>query len=823
MNSTSSIIPERQAGPRRHKLPFAWVVFSILLVAGFASTSPGQTIRTIAGSTPVANGGPATDLNLSGVMAVAVDSYHNLYIAGSGWNGVLKVDPNGIATNIPTSYYVKSLASDTNGNIFFGLISGVIQKRAPNGTITTLVTGGPFSSPSGLAVDGLGTIYVSDEAARTIHKIAPNGTITRVAGTGGLGSSGDGGPALNATFNYPQGVAIDSFGNIYVADFNNSRVRKIDLNGIITTIAGTGVEGSGGDGGLATSAQLNKPVGLAFDPAGNLHISDANSLKVRKISQGGTISTVAGTGANGFSGDGGPALNAALDRPFGLAFDQNGSYYFADIYNKRVRRVDGNGLINSVAGGGPLVFSGDGGPAVSARLNRPAAVVVDRQGNKYIADTENQRLRKINANGTISTIAGNGVENPMGTGDGGLAVNAALYRPNDVALDSRGTIYICTGNLIRRVTPDGIISTFAGNNSAGFSGDGGPATNASLNAPAGIAIDKYDNVFIADLGNFRIRKVTPNGLITTIAGNGSPGPTRGGGGDGGPASQASVCPYRVAVDSAGTVYFSHVYSFRFENTHRIRKIGVDGIINTVAGTASANGGFSGDGGPALDAKLFQPQGLVVNQAGEVFFADKSNHRIRKISPQGIINTVAGTTAGLGGDGGLAINAALNAPSDVAGDPSGVLYIADTDNNRIRQVDPEVSIQVLGSSTICSGSSATLVAAGGTSYSWSTGASSESIVVNVAGIYSVTAFSGSQPVGVATKTIYTAGQSTVKAGNWTDPTVWSCGRIPQITDLVLLQHTVSLPTSYTGQAKRLTMTGNGKLVYGLSAQVRTAFQ
>ena len=427
--------------------------------------------------------------------------------------------------------------------------------------------GGPATSasltfPGGVAVDSAGNLYIADNWNNRIRKVS-GGTITTVAGDGAYPPvfSGDGGPATNASLNYPQGMATDAAGNLYIADTSNYRVRKVS-GGVITTVAGDGVYRFSGDGGPAASAQLNYPNGAAVDSAGNLYIADTNNNRIRKVS-GGIITTVAGNGSPGFSGDGGPAIRASLNQPSGVAVDSAGNLYIADELNSRVRKVSG-GTITTVAGNGGWQFSGDGGPAASASLNYPTGVAVDSTGNLYIADAGNSRVRKVSG-GTITTVAGNGSEGF--SGDGGPAAGASLYLPMwppaSVAVDLDGNLYVADAynNRIRRVF-SGTITTVAGNGHPGFSGDGGPPASASLNYPTGVAVDSAGNLYIADAGNERIRKVS-GGTITTVAGNGSDGFS----GDGRLANSASLYwPVGVAVDSTSNLYIADA------TNNRIREV-----------------------------------------------------------------------------------------------------------------------------------------------------------------------------------------------------------------------------------------------------------
>ena len=351
------------------------------------------------------------------------------------------------------------------------------------------------------------------------------GIITTVAGSGAVGYyngsySGDGGPATAATLNNPSAVAIDASRNLFIADTFNNRIRKVSA-GIITTVAGGGTGGLG-DGGPATLASLAAPYDVAVDAAGNLFIADTANQRIRKVSTGGIITTVAGNGQLGYSGDGGPATLASLGNPDGIAVDASGSLFIADTYNNRIRKVSPSGIITTVAGGN-YGFSGDGGLATLASLAGESAthqgVAVDVSGNLFIADTDNERIRKVSPSGIISTVAGNGTDpatNPFSDGDGWQATMAALFGPTGVTPGASGELFIAdnTDNRIRKVSTDGIITTVAGSGGIGgeslgaLSGDGGPATSAVLSNPSSVTVDVSGNLFIADSDNNRIRKVS---------------------------------------------------------------------------------------------------------------------------------------------------------------------------------------------------------------------------------------------------------------------------------------------------------------------------
>ncbi len=547
----------------------------------------------------------------------------------------------------------------------------------------------------------------------------PCGVIGTYAGNGTEGFSGDGGPAVSASFDDPGGVAVDGSGNVYIADINNSSIREVTPAGIIFTYAGGNFQGLG-DGGPATLAQLNRPFGVVADGLGNIYIADTGYNRIRMVNTSGIISTVAGNGGNGFSGDGGPATLAKLNQPQGIVLDGSGNLYIADTSNQRIRKVIPGGIISTIAGSGSAGYGGDAGPATLAGLNYPGGVAVDRFGDVFIADTSDQCIRVVDPAGTINTYAGQSNRGGYG-GDGGPATLANLTYPNDVVLDGLGNLYIADTNnsRIRIVNSFGIINTYAGDWMSGYV-DGGPATQASLNYPSGVAIDSSGNMFIADTHNQRIRKIgaacpltstptssttatpttTPTGtlstatitntftpipptltplpcsVISTFAGGGTSYP-----GDGGAATSAVLnLPSNAVIDNMGNVYIADT------NYNRIRMVSPGGMINTVVGTGTP--GYSGDGGPATLAQIAQPEGVALDGSSNLYIADSKNNVIRKVTSGGIISTYAGTgVAGFLGDGGPATAAGLNAPADVALDSLGNLYIADYSNNCIRKVMP----------------------------------------------------------------------------------------------------------------------------------------
>jgi sugar lactone lactonase YvrE len=340
--------------------------------------------------------------------------------------------------------------------------------------------------------------------------------ITTVAGNGTAGYSGDGGQATNAELYSPIAVEIDNAGNIYIADANNIRIRKVNTLGVITTIVGNGTSGYSGDGGMASSAQISRPYGIAIDATGNIYFIDSGNNRVREINTSGIITTIAGNGTTGYTGDGGAATQATLNLGTAIATDKIGNIYISCSSNNVIRKINTLGIISTIAGNGTAGDMGDGGLATNSELYYPEGIAIDKRGNIFIADLNNNKIRKIDTTGIITTFAGNMYGSPGFGGDGGLATSALLSSAQSVAVDTLGNVYIADwGNdRVRIVDTSGIINTYAGNGTFGFSGDGGLADYATLGGPGGVGIDNYCNLYIVDEDNNRIRKVT-NSVYTT--------------------------------------------------------------------------------------------------------------------------------------------------------------------------------------------------------------------------------------------------------------------------------------------------------------------
>jgi uncharacterized protein (TIGR03437 family) len=684
------------------------ILICALLAAGPAAAQH-YAITTVAGGALPASGMPAAQASIGDPPRVAVDPAGNVYFGSL--HAVFEVDPSGALIRI----------AGTGRAGYSG--DGGIALNAQ------------LMSPAGIAADGSGNVYVADLDTNVVRKISPDGKITTYAGDGEAGFSGDGGPATAAQLNTPDGLVLDSAGNLYIADRNNNCIRVVSPDGNIHTAIGNGSPGFSGDGGAAAIAELDSPEGIALDASGNLYIADTQNDRIRMVASDGTITTVAGIGNGNVLGDGGPALAAGLILPTGVAVDRAGNLYIADLGNSRIREVSA-GKIATVAG------SSDGAPlagnenAVSVLLNGPTGVAVDASGNIYFTEGSigsgsglaegDYRVWKVSPASVLTVLAGNGMDSY--SGDGGSAVSAQLLGPTGLATDSAGNLYIAdTGNhRVRRITADGVIRTIAGTGQPGYSGDGGPAASAQLNSPMGVALDSTGRLVIADSGNSVIRVINTDGTIQTLIGNGNSSYY----GDGLSDLQASVNhPQGVAVSPYGGIYIADTLN------NAIRMSGADGLVSTVAGTGPA--GFSGDGGPATSALLSGPTGVSVDRAGNVYIVDAGNRRLRKITTDGVISTVAASLAdpnsvatdtsgnifvtsggrrvlmispdgnaspiaGTGdccytGDGSPAVNAALDSPSGLAIDTSsGIVYVADAPSNAVRALIPSGAVPNLTS-------------------------------------------------------------------------------------------------------------------------------
>ena len=730
----------------------------------------------------VGDGGPATKAQLSSPGGLALDGSGNLYVTDLDNNQIRRINAEGV---------IATIAGTGEGG--FGGDGGP-------------ATEAQLRWPTWLAVDGSGNLYVAESGNNRIRRIDAEGVITTIAGTGEGGFGGDGGPATEAQLG-AAGMVLDGSGNLYVSDFGNNRIRRIDAEGVITTIAGTGEGGFGGDGGPATEAQLYSPSGLALDGSGNLYVVDFRNNRIRRIDAEGVITTIAGTGEGGFGGDGGPATEAQLYSPSGLALDGSGNLYVVDTRSQRIRRIDAEGVITTIAGTGEQGFGGDGGPATEAQLHLPGGLALDGSGNLYVADGNNLRIRVIrppgernpvtqefpqfaNGDSTVSDLVLVNVDTKTVTPvvrfydsegdpvsadsvmdlteglelgeDGALSATAGIPPLGERTISTHGRGELTTGSV--RVVADGYIGGVLrfDNMAVGVAGVGAaepvndalfPARRQEDGINTGAAVRNLESKAVtltchlmqggevldtatlelagkgqrarfinelfpdADTSDFvgSVRCTAPEGnefagvalemdiqnrLFTTLPFVELNAALRGdveeryvftfagtGVAGGDVADGGSAAAAQLNVPLGVQSDGSGNLYVADNNNNRIRRIDAEGVITTIAGTGER--GFGGDGGPAREAQLSSPIALALDGSHNLYLADFRNNRVRRVDAEGVITTIAGTgERGFGGDGGPATEAQLSAPASLALDGSGNLYVGDAGNFRIRRIDAE---------------------------------------------------------------------------------------------------------------------------------------
>lgn len=692
-------------------------------LSGVSTPASSYTISTLAGTDDddyIGLGFPLSKVKLEPVGTGIFDSSGNMYIVAD--RRILKVDAQS---------QIVSLFAGTNQN----------QNSGAGGPAVNA----SFRGVAALATDSNGNVYISPDDGN-IYRVGSNGIYERFAGTGTAGDSGENGPANAAQISFPSGLVTDDDDNLYFTDVNNHKIKRIDGNtGIITTIAGTGTAGFAGDGAPATGAELNRPTRITIDKVNNLlYFYDSSNRRIRSIELDGSahINTVAGTGANGPSGDGALAVNATLATSVGLAVEANGDLLTFNEQNQ-VRKIDFQTKnINTIAGGGnisPLAqpdilateatisargitvangkifllvedgimllengtlsayknanaYNAIDGVATQSILDVPRDLVIDSKGNIYIADTENERIRKIDTQGVITTLVGNGRTRGPGRpellGNGGQGIFAEVNHPKGITLGPKEEFlyFSDTGNnAIRRYDlKTGIVTHFAGDgtNGGGNSGDGGPATDAEFRAPTGIDFDDAGNLYIADRGNHQVRKIDTNGIITTVAGIGSSGFA----GDGGPATAARLRePIDVFVES-NQLYITS------RGNDIVRKVDLEtGIISTFAGVPSG-GNFNGNNGLASAATFADPYHIAVDDCGnQAYLSLADSEVIARIDlTTNLLQVIAGTpeNEGYAGDGGPALNALLDEPRGITLGKDGSVYFTSRKTNVIRKLAPQ---------------------------------------------------------------------------------------------------------------------------------------
>ena len=715
----------------------------------FVADSGNNAIRKIAPDGMVST--LATGLTYPA--GVATDSAGNVYVADTNTSSIRKITSAGVVSTIAGNGFVgatngnglnasfkypQGIAVDASDNVYVADAGNyLIRKITPTGDVTTLAgsigvsgsfdgtgTKASFSDILGIATDVLGNVYVADSGNNLIRKIAPNGDVTTLAGSVGISGSLDG-TGTAARFYGPAAVAVDTSGNVYVADHNNNKIRKITPTGVVTTLAGSGIVGS--VDGIGTTATLYNPIGVTVDASGKLYVSEDYTSLIRKISflgfsispalpaglvlnadgsitgtptvlsaakdyvitatnAGGSSSTtvniavaiaapaisytasnqfpvntaitalqVTNTGGvipselkgivSTFAGSGtagatdGTGIAASFKNPYGITMDVAGNFYVADYNNNSIRKITPSGAVSTFVGSG--IQGATDGSGTSASFNQPSGVAIDATGNIYVADRSNHLIRKINAAGVVTTFAGSGI---YGATDGTGSL-ASFNNPTGLAVDAVGNVFVAdsNNNKIRKITPAGVVSTFAG--SGVYSAIDGTGTAATFAYPSSVAVDGADNVYVTDRDNHKIRKITPTGVVTTLAGSGVQGATNGTG-----TAASFKYPYGVILDAIGNLYVADAYGYK------IRKITGAGVVTTLAGI-----GISGaNDGSVSDASFNLPFGVALDLAGNVFVAEYSNHKIRKITQYGYSVSPA-LPAGL----------VLNADGSISGTPTVV--------------------------------------------------------------------------------------------------------------------------------------------------------
>jgi len=629
---------------------FGLLFFLFYASHALAQAPPAYSIDSFAGSDALVDGSTASLAVIGDTRAIALNARGTLYFSDSTRHRVLRIETDG------TLHVVAGTGTA-------GLGAEGVQANAS-----------PLNQPYGIALDSMGNIYIADLGNARVRKVTADGRIQTIAGGGSLRPSTTAAPATDIELKAPRNVTVDGAGNVYIADFLDHRVLRVSSDRLLQVVAGTGTAGPNTESAPATQATLSYPAGLAVDASG-LYIADSGNHVIRKLTSG-TMTTLRFQDVSGF-----------LNLPTGLCVDSAGNLFIASSGFGQALRVNragavtvvaqeakdvavdaaGNlyiaagaflrkltpaGVLTTLAGTGGT-FRGEGATASLALLNQPSDVKMDSGATLYIADTKNHRIRKIQS-GIISTVAGDG--NAGFQGDQGPALNARLSSPQGIAIDRAGNLYVAdTGNhRVRRITPDGRITTVAGTGTAGLNGDVKLALEAQLNGPTAVAVDPLGQVHIADTGNHRVRRLLASGYLVTLSGNGQ---------------RELDSPRGLAFDTAGNLYIAD------SGHHRIQKIAANGVITT-----------------AVSAGLNTPVDVAVDNLGSLLVTDAADHVVRTIAPGGAPQVIAGTgTRGFSGDAGPALQAKLDEPSGIAIASDGAIYIADKQNHRIRKLAPGAAV------------------------------------------------------------------------------------------------------------------------------------
>jgi streptogramin lyase len=710
----------------------------------------GYAFTTLAGVPPGSADGTGSGARFNNSRGVAVDSSGNVYVADTGNNTIRKITSSGAVTTLAgapgragsadgmgnASRFNSPIADavDVSGNVYVAdYLNNTIRKITASGAVTTFAgaaghtgsadgaaSAASFDFPSSVAVDGSGNVYVADYGNSTIRKITSDGVVATLAGTAGSTGSADG-TGSAARFDGPTGIAVDASGNVYVADYDNSTIRKITPGGAVTTLAGTAGSNGSADG-TGSGARFSYPSDVTVDGLGNVYVADSANETIRKVTPGGQVTTLAGTAGLVGTADG-TGSAARFNGPIGVAVDGSGNVYVADCDSRTIRKVAAGGLVTTLAG-----MASDGstdGTGSAAKFYLPSGVAVDASGSVYVSDYENCTIRKIASGGVVTTLAG--TAGGIGSSDG-LGSAARFRGPDGIAVDGSGSVYVadCGNNTIRKITAGGLVSTLAGTagNTGSANGTGGVAM---FNTPYGIAVDGSGNVYVADTFNDTIRKISPGGVVSTLAGAvGMTGST-----DGTGTAARFKWPTGVAVDGSGTLYIADY------GNNAVRKMTSGGAVTTLAGTAGGTGWADGTGSAA---QFNGPYGVAVDGSGNVYVTDSNSNTIRKITSAGVVTTLAGAAPISGPTDGMGSDARFSGPFGIAVDGTGGIYVADYYNNAIREgvpaleTAPSITLEPQ-SQTVNAGTSVTFtVAATGSpapAYQWQIGGASISGATNAA--------------------------------------------------------------------------------------------
>jgi len=642
-----------------------------------------------------------------GPHGLSFDTSGNLFVADSYNHSIRQIDLNtGLVTTLAgtsSAGFVNAIGSaarfnfpyglvaDTSGNVFVADgVNNVIRKINIGSRMVTTLAGNAsggyadgiganpsFSFPWGLTTDNSGNIFVVNES---IRKITPDGNVKTIVGRTITNRFFLDGNSSDACFSGPSDIALDTSGNMFVADLFNNCIRKVDSDGVVTTLAGNRLERRADGTGTGNPPSFNNPWGVAVDTSGNMFIADLANNVIRKMTPDGVVTTIAGSGNSGFAD--GIGRNASFYSPHDLTVDTSGNLFVVDTINNRIRKiVISTGLVTTLAGNGVVSYAD--GPGTTASFKYPRGICIDRNGNLFIADTDSHRIRRIIiSTGVVSTLAGTALGIGTSGSTDGTGTSASFNSPFGVAIDVSGNLFVADtyNQRIRKITfpnglipAGGVVTTIAGQANIGFADGTGAA--ALFHYPTGVTVDATGNLFICDKDNNRIRKMTPGGVVTTVAGNGQQSWV-----DGVGTSTSFNQPPRLAFDPSGNLVVTDGLN------HKIRKVTLAGVVTTLAGNVRgfADGVSTGTVSP-LGASFYGPRGIVIDTSGNLFVGDSANHVIRKIViSTGVVTTIAGSGSGAFADG-IGAAASFNYPTKLTIDTSGNLFVSDSNNHRIRKI------------------------------------------------------------------------------------------------------------------------------------------